>query len=162
LPRAVPVCRPDDLGRAAKVLNRGTKIAIVAGQGALRATDALEEVAERLAAPIVKALHGKAAVPDDSPYTTGTIGLLGTRPSQEVLEECDTLLMAGMSFPYLEFLPRPGQARAVQIELNPRASGSATPSRWASWATAAGRYRRCCRSSAARVIAAFSNAPRPG
>ena len=117
----------DDLGRAAEVLNRGTKIAILAGQGALRATDALEEVAERLAAPIVKALLGKAAVPDDSPYTTGTIGLLGTRPSQEVLEECDTLLMAGTSFPYLEFLPRPGQARAVQIELNPARVGLRYP-----------------------------------
>ena len=107
-----------DLARAAEILNGGTKVAILAGQGALGATDALEAVAERLAAPIVKALLGKAAVPDDSPYTTGTIGLLGTRPSQEALEECDTLLMVGTSFPYLEFLPRPGQARGVQIELD--------------------------------------------
>jgi pyruvate dehydrogenase (quinone) len=70
-------------------------------------------------APIVKALLGKAAVPDDSPYTTGGIGLLGTRPSQEAMEECDTLLMVGTSFPYIEFLPKPGQARAIQIELDP-------------------------------------------
>ena len=76
-------------------------------------------MAERLGAPIVKALLGKAAVPDDSPYTTGTIGLLGTRPSQEALEQCDTLLMVGSSFPYIEFLPKPGQARGVQIERDP-------------------------------------------
>src|SRR5205823_5709427 len=95
------------------------KVAILAGQGALRATDELEQVAELLAAPIVKPLLGKAAVPDDSPYTTGPIGLLGTAPSQEALEACDTLLMVGTSFPYIEFLPRPGQARAVQIELDP-------------------------------------------
>jgi pyruvate dehydrogenase (quinone)/pyruvate oxidase len=116
-----------DLARAADVLNQGTKIAILAGRGALGATDALEAVAERLAAPIVKALLGKAAVPDDSPYTTGTIGLLGTRPSQEALEECDTLLMVGTSFPYLEFLPRPGQARGVQIELDPARVGLRYP-----------------------------------
>ncbi|HUF92532.1 MAG TPA: thiamine pyrophosphate-dependent enzyme [Candidatus Limnocylindria bacterium] len=116
-----------DLARAADVLNRGTKIAILAGRGALGATDALEAVAQRLAAPIVKALLGKAAVPDDSPYTTGTIGLLGTRPSQEAIEECDTLLMVGTSFPYLEFLPRPGQARGVQIELDPARVGLRYP-----------------------------------
>ena len=108
----------DELARAAEVLNAGRKVAILAGRGALRATDELEHAAERLAAPIVKALLGKAAVPDDRPYTTGTIGLLGTRPSQEALEECDTLLMVGTSFPYIEFLPKPGQARGVQIELD--------------------------------------------
>jgi pyruvate dehydrogenase (quinone) len=117
----------DDLARAADVLNQGTKVAILAGQGALRATTALEATAERLGAPIVKALLGKAAVPDDSSYTTGTIGLLGTRPSQEALETCDTLLMVGTSFPYLEFLPRPGQARAVQIELDPARVGLRYP-----------------------------------
>jgi pyruvate dehydrogenase (quinone) len=112
---------PDDqeLYRAAEILNAGTKVAILAGRGAVGATAELEEVAELLAAPIVKALLGKAAVPDDSPYTTGGVGLLGTRPSQEALEECDTLLMVGTSFPYIEFLPRPGQARGVQIELDP-------------------------------------------
>jgi pyruvate dehydrogenase (quinone) len=116
-----------DLLRAAELLNGARKVAILAGQGALHATDALEAVADRLAAPIVKALLGKAAVPDDSPYTTGTIGLLGTRPSQQALEECDALLMVGTSFPYLEFLPRPGQARAVQIELDPARVGLRYP-----------------------------------
>src|SRR5206468_3520561 len=87
----------------------------------------LEQAADRLAAPIVKALLGKAAVPDDSPYTTGSIGLLGTKPSQEALEECDTLLMVGTSFPYIEFLPKPGQARGVQIELDPMRIGLRYP-----------------------------------
>ena len=116
---------PDDadLQRAAEVLNRGKKVAILAGQGALSATDALEQTADKLAAPIVKALLGKAAVPDDSPFTTGGIGLLGTRPSQEALEDCDTLLIVGSSFPYIEFLPKPGQAKAVQIELDPAKIG---------------------------------------
>jgi pyruvate dehydrogenase (quinone) len=109
----------DELANAAELLNAGKKVAILAGRGALRATDELEQMADRLAAPIVKALLGKAAVPDDSPYTTGCVGLLGTKPSQEALEECDTLLMVGTSFPYIEFLPKPGQARGVQIELDP-------------------------------------------
>src|SRR5437660_42846 len=117
----------DDLGRAAEVLNAGRKVAILAGGGALGATDALERAAELLAAPIVKPLLGKAGVPDDSPYTTGAIGLLGTRPSQEALEECDTLLMVGTSFPYIEFYPRPGQARGVQIELDPMRIGLRYP-----------------------------------
>jgi pyruvate dehydrogenase (quinone)/pyruvate oxidase len=108
-----------DLQRAAEVLNAGKRVAILAGRGALGATDELIETAERLGAPIIKALLGKAAVPDDSPYTTGGIGLLGTRPSQEALEECDTLLMVGTSFPYMEFLPAPGQARGVQIDIDP-------------------------------------------
>jgi len=108
----------DDLRRAAEVLNAGRKVAILVGQGALDATDELEQIAETLGAPIIKAILGKAAVPDDSPYTTGGIGLLGTRPSQEALEQCDTLLMIGTSFPYLEFLPKPGQARAVQIDID--------------------------------------------
>ena len=107
-----------DLAQAAEVLNEGKKIVILAGRGALGAGDELEQIAEILGAPIAKALLGKAAVPDDSPYTTGAIGLLGTRPSQEAMENCDTLLMVGTSFPYIEFLPKPGQARAVQIELD--------------------------------------------
>src|SRR5262245_41026214 len=86
-----------DLLKAADLLNSGKRIAILAGRGALNATDELEQIAERLSAPIVKALLGKAAVPDDSPYTTGTIGLLGTRPSQWAMEHCDTLLMVGTS-----------------------------------------------------------------
>jgi len=117
----------DDIVRAAEVLNAGKKIAILCGQGALNATDELEAVAERLGAPIIKALLGKAAVPDTSPYTTGGIGLLGTKPSQEALEECDTLLMVGTSFPYIEFLPKPGAARGVQIDLDPARIGLRYP-----------------------------------
>jgi pyruvate dehydrogenase (quinone) len=120
---------PDEreLARAAEVLNAGTKVAILAGQGALHAGDQLERAAEMLGAPIAKALLGKAAVPDDSPYTTGPIGLLGTRPSQEAMEECDTLLVVGSSFPYIEFLPKPGQARGVQIDLDPMRIGLRYP-----------------------------------
>jgi pyruvate dehydrogenase (quinone)/pyruvate oxidase len=106
----------DELRAAAGVLNEGKRVAILAGRGALHAGDELEEVAELLGAPIVKALLGKAAVPDDSPYTTGGIGLLGTAPSQDALEHCDTLLMVGTSFPYIEFLPRratPGPCRST-------------------------------------------------
>jgi pyruvate dehydrogenase (quinone) len=117
----------DDLRRAAAVLNEGCRVAILAGRGALHATDALERVAATLGAPIVKALLGKAAVPDDSPYTTGPIGLLGTRPSQEALEACDTLLMVGTSFPYIEYYPKPGHARGVQIELDPMRIGLRYP-----------------------------------
>jgi pyruvate dehydrogenase (quinone) len=117
----------NDIVRAAAVLNAGKKIAILCGQGALHATDELEEVAERLGAPIIKALLGKAAVPDMSLYTTGGIGLLGTKPSQEALEECDTLLMVGTSFPYIEFLPKPGAARGVQIDLDPARIGLRYP-----------------------------------
>src|SRR6184192_3715055 len=116
-----------DLERAAEILNRGKKVAILAGRGALNATDELEQTAELLAAPIVKALLGKAAVPDDSPYTTGGIGLLGTKPSQEAMEDCDTLLMVGSSFPYIEFMPKPDQARGVQIELDPKRIGLRYP-----------------------------------
>jgi len=108
----------DDLQRAAAVLNAGRKIAILVGQGANGAVDELEQVAERLGAPIIKTILGKAAIPDDHPYTTGGIGLLGTKPSQEAIEQCDTLLMVGTSFPYIEFLPKPGQARAVQIDID--------------------------------------------
>jgi pyruvate dehydrogenase (quinone) len=111
---------PADLEAAAAILNRGKRIAILVGQGALHATDELESIAERLGAPIIKALLGKAAVPDDSPYTTGGIGLLGTEPSQEAIESCDTLFMIGTSFPYIEFLPKPGSIKCVQIELDPQ------------------------------------------
>jgi len=116
-----------EVRRAAEILNAGKKVAILAGQGAVKATAELESTAELLAAPIVKAMLGKASVPDDSPYTTGGIGLVGTRPSQEAMENCDTLLMVGSSFPYMEFLPKPGQARAVQIDLNPARIGLRYP-----------------------------------
>jgi len=117
----------EELKRAAAVLNDGRKVAILAGQGALRAGDELVTVAEKLGAPIIKALLGKACVPDDSPYTTGGIGLLGTRPSQEVLEDCDTLLLVGTSFPYIEYYPKPGQARGVQIDRDPARIGLRYP-----------------------------------
>src|SRR5213082_705506 len=119
---------PDsDLDRAAYILNAGKRIAILVGRGALKATDELEVLAETLGAPIIKALLGKAAVPDTSPYTTGGIGLLGTKPSQEALENCDTLLMVGSSFPYIEFMPKPDQARGVQIDLDPKRIGLRYP-----------------------------------
>ncbi len=120
---------PDEraLQEAADILNSGRRIAILAGRGALDATEELEQVAERLAAPIIKALLGKAAVPDDSPYTTGGIGLLGTAPSQDAMEQCDTLLLAGTSFPYIEYYPKPGQAKAVQIDLDPARIGLRYP-----------------------------------
>ncbi|HZO51891.1 MAG TPA: thiamine pyrophosphate-dependent enzyme [Bryobacteraceae bacterium] len=108
----------NDLQLAADILNQGKKVAILAGQGAIGAASELELVAERLGAPIIKALLGKAAVPDDSPYTTGGIGLLGTAPSQDALEHCDTLLMVGTSFPYIEYLPKPKAAKAVQVDIN--------------------------------------------
>ena len=117
----------EDLLAAANLLNAGKKVTILAGRGALKATDELLQLAEALGAPIAKALLGKACVPDDSPYTTGGVGLLGTRPSQEAIEECDTFLMVGTSFPYMEFLPEPGQARAVQIDIDPTRIGLRYP-----------------------------------
>lgn len=112
---------PDDAGlrAAAEILNAGKKVAILAGAGALDATDGLLEVAEILGAGIAKALLGKAAVPDELPFVTGSIGLLGTKPSWDLMKECDTFLMVGSAFPYSEFLPKPGNARGVQIDINP-------------------------------------------
>ncbi len=106
------------LDKAATLINAGSKIAILAGRGCLGAKQEILQLAELLGAPIVKPLLGKGLVPDDHPLTTGGIGLLGTAPSQEALERCDTLIIAGSSFPYLEFYPKPGQARAVQIDLD--------------------------------------------
>jgi len=108
------------LRAAADLLNAGERVAILAGAGALHATDELIQVAESLGAGIAKALLGKAAVPDELPYVTGAIGLLGTQPSWELMSGCDTLLMVGSSFPYSEFLPEEGQARGVQIDIDPR------------------------------------------
>ena len=116
-----------DLVAAAAVLNAGRKVAILAGAGALAATDELIAIADRLGAGIAKALLGKMAVPDGLPNVTGAIGLLGTAPSWKMMEECDTLLMVGSSFPYSEFLPRPGQARGVQIDVDPRQLGLRYP-----------------------------------
>jgi pyruvate dehydrogenase (quinone)/pyruvate oxidase len=117
----------EQIRRAADVLNRGHKVAIFAGQGALHAREALEQVADTLAGVIIKPLLGKAVVPDESPYTTGGIGLLGTKPSQEAVANCDTLLIVGSSFPYESFYPKPGQARAVQIDLDPSRIGLRYP-----------------------------------
>src|SRR5437764_7980081 len=110
----------EELRAAAEILNAGKRVAILAGAGALHATDELIEAAERLGAGIAKALLGKAAVPDDLPYVTGSIGLLGTEPSWEMMTGCDTLLMVGSAFPYSEFLPPEGQARGVQIDIDGR------------------------------------------
>ena len=123
----IVVPRDSDLEAAASLLNAGKKTVILAGQGALKAGEELEMLADRLAAPIVKPLLGKASVPDDSPYTTGGIGLLGTLPSELAMEECDSLLMAGTSFPYLEYYPRSDQARAVQIDSDPTRLGLRFP-----------------------------------
>lgn len=124
---ALPLPPNSTLRQAADILNAGTRVAILAGRGCLTARKEILEMAELLGAPIIKPLLGKAVVPDDHPYTTGGIGLLGTAPSQEVLEECDTLLIAGSSFPYLEFYPKPGQAKAVQIDLDPSRIGLRYP-----------------------------------
>ncbi|HEU4659756.1 MAG TPA: thiamine pyrophosphate-dependent enzyme [Pseudolabrys sp.] len=117
----------DQITRAAAILNAGKKTVIMAGRGALDAAGEVVAVAERLGAPIVKPLLGKGSVPDDSPFSMGGVGLLGTKPSHEVLEECDTLLIAGSSFPYIEFYPKPGQARAVQIDIDPKRIGLRYP-----------------------------------
>ena len=106
----------NDIARAAEILNAGKRVAILAGQGALGAREELIETAERLGAPVIKALLGKAVLPDAHPLTTGGVGLLGTRPSQEAMEDCDTLLIVGSTFPYIEYYPKPDQARGVQID----------------------------------------------
>jgi pyruvate dehydrogenase (quinone) len=117
-PAVVPTA--DDLRKAAEILNGGKRVAILAGAGALRATDEVIQTADMLGAGVAKALLGRAALPDDLPFVTGSIGLLGTRPSWEMMAECDTFLMVGSSFPYSEFLPKEGQARGVQIDIDGR------------------------------------------
>jgi pyruvate dehydrogenase (quinone) len=111
---------PDErlLSDAADVLNAGEKVAMLVGAGALEATDEVIAVAERLQAGVAKALLGKAALPDDLPFVTGSIGLLGTKPSWDLMKGCDTFLMVGSAFPYSEFLPDPGDARGVQIDID--------------------------------------------
>src|SRR3954470_3453002 len=106
----------DALRKAAGILNEGERICILAGRGALKASDALDRVAQKLGAPVATALLGKGALADTHPCSTGGVGLLGTAPSQEALSNCDTLLIVGSSFPYVEFYPAPGKARAVQID----------------------------------------------
>ncbi len=124
-PRVIP--HDDDLRRAADVLNEGQRVAILAGAGALGAGEELASVANRLGSGIAKALLGRAVLPDALPYVTGSIGLLGTRPTDLMMQRCDTLLMVGSSFPYSEWLPREGQARGVQIDLKPRMLGLRYP-----------------------------------
>jgi pyruvate dehydrogenase (quinone) len=126
---AVPHPLPDasSLEAAAKIVNEGKKVVILAGRGCLNAREEVLALAKRLHAPIVKPLLGKAVVPDDSPYTTGGVGLLGTAPSGEALKECDTLIIAGSSFPYLEFYPEPGDARTIQIDRDPDRIGLRHP-----------------------------------
>jgi pyruvate dehydrogenase (quinone) len=116
-PKVVPY--QPDLRRAADVLNAGKRVALLIGAGALDATDEVIAVAEKLKAGVAKALLGKAAVPDDLPWVTGSIGLLGTKPSWDLMMDCDTLLMIGSGFPYSEFLPKEGKARGVQIDIKP-------------------------------------------
>lgn len=117
-PRLMP--HKDDLIRAAEILDEGERVAMLIGAGALGATDEVIEIADILGAGVAKALLGRAAVPDDLPFVTGQIGLLGTRPSWELMRDCDTLLMVGSGFPYSEFLPKEGHAKAVQIDVDPR------------------------------------------
>ncbi|WP_327302243.1 thiamine pyrophosphate-requiring protein [Streptomyces sp. NBC_01298] len=118
-PSYAPVPAAGDLARAAAVLNEGEKVAVLIGQGARGARAEVEALADLLGAGVAKALLGKDALPDDLPYVTGAIGLLGTRPSYEMMRDCDTLLVVGSSFPYSQFLPEFGRARAVQIDIDP-------------------------------------------
>ncbi|MFG2721275.1 thiamine pyrophosphate-requiring protein [Streptomyces sp. NPDC048416] len=122
-----PVPADDDIARAAEVLNAGEKVAILIGQGARSARAEVEEIADVLGAGVAKALLGKDALPDDLPYVTGSIGLLGTRPSYEMMQDCDTLLVIGSSFPYTQFMPQLDQARAVQIDIDPQMIGLRYP-----------------------------------
>lgn len=110
--------KPEAIEHAAAILREGQRIAILAGQGALGARAELLEIAEMLGAPVMKALLGKAVAPDRHPLVMGGVGYLGTRPSQQALEECDTLLIVGSNFPYIEYYPKPGQARAIQIDID--------------------------------------------
>ncbi len=123
----VVVPQAESLASAAALLNAGKKTVIMVGQGARGATDEIERMAEALAAPVVKALLGKDVVPDDSPYCTGGLGLLGTLPSEKAMEECDSLLLVGTNFPYMNYLPTPGQAKAVQIDRDPTRLGIRYP-----------------------------------
>jgi pyruvate dehydrogenase (quinone) len=119
--RSVPPS--DALQRAADLINDGSKVAILAGRGCLDAREEVLALADCVGGPIVKPLLGKGVVPDDSDFTTGGIGLLGTAPSQDALAECDTIVIAGSGFPYLEFYPKPGQAKGIQIDIDPTAIG---------------------------------------
>ncbi|HET6385171.1 MAG TPA: thiamine pyrophosphate-dependent enzyme [Armatimonadota bacterium] len=116
---AYPQPSQSALEAAAKLINQGSRVAILAGRGCLNSRSEVLQLAEKVAGPIIKPLLGKAVVPDDSPFTTGGIGLLGTAPSQDAMEDCDTLIIAGSGFPYMEFYPKPGKAKTVQIDIDP-------------------------------------------
>jgi pyruvate dehydrogenase (quinone) len=122
-----PVPPGEALQAAAEVINAGKKVTVLVGRGALGCRAEVEQLADKVGGPVVKALLGKGVVPDDSPYTTGGLGLLGTAPSQDAMRECDTLVMVGTSFPYVQFLPEPGQAKCVQIDLDPSRIGLRYP-----------------------------------
>jgi pyruvate dehydrogenase (quinone) len=124
---ATPIPPPDQLKAAADILNSGTRIAILAGQGALGARDEVTKLAELLGAPVAKALLGKAVLPDDSPFTTGGIGDLGTAPSSWAMKACDTVLILGSTMPWEEYYPTPGQARGIQIDVKPDRLGLRYP-----------------------------------
>jgi pyruvate dehydrogenase (quinone) len=124
---AYPLPHEGLLSEAADIINAGARVAILAGRGCLGARAEVLELAEKVGGPVVKPLLGKAVVPDDSPFTTGGIGLLGTAPSQDVMADCDTLVMLGTSFPYLEFYPKPGKAKTVQVDLDPARIGLRHP-----------------------------------
>jgi pyruvate dehydrogenase (quinone) len=133
-PQTAPVMRmaparpgEQDLRDIAALLDDGSKIAILVGAGALHAREEVLELAEVLAAPVVKTLPGKAVIPDDSPYTTGGIGLLGTRPSEDLMEDIDTLFMIGTNFPFTQHLPAPGKVKVAQIEADPARAGARVP-----------------------------------
>lgn len=124
---AYPIPPAHRLQEAADLLSSGSRVAILAGRGCLKARDEITQLAELLGAPVIKPLLGKAVLPDRSPYTTGGLGLLGTAPSQDAMQECDTLLIAGSVFPYMEFYPKPGKAKAVQIDIDPTRIGLRHP-----------------------------------
>ena len=124
-PKVTPY--PADLQRAAEALNAGEKVAVLVGAGAHGAVDEVIAIADKLQAGCAKALLGKAVLPDDLPWVTGTIGLLGSKPSSDMMDDCDTLLMIGTGFPWAEFLPKTGQARAVQIDIDPTMLGIRYP-----------------------------------
>ena len=118
---------PSLLVKAAKILNEGSRIVLLVGQGALDSGEEIIALAEKLGAPVVKALLGKAVIPDDNPYSIGGLGLLGTEPSSDAMSEADTLLMVGTSFPYIDYLPKPGQARGIQIDIKAEKIGLRYP-----------------------------------
>jgi pyruvate dehydrogenase (quinone) len=152
------IATPSDaqIRQAAAILAEGRKICILTGRGALGASAELAKISERLAAPVAKALLGKAALADLHPHCTGGVGLLGTAPSEEALQSCDTLLIVGSSFPYIEHYPKPGNARAVQIDKDSARIGLRYPVECGLVGDAALRCARCSRCSGGIRTGAFS------